>query len=110
MPATRVMAAAPAVRAIDDGEVLIYAVRGGSVSRHGRSPAGWKRMWRSGVLAAGNFPAHRTIREFRQLHQTEFAALFVQVVQLAREAGLVTLGRVGIDGTKVKPMPASTRR
>ena len=54
------------------------------------------------VLAAGNFPAHRTIREFRQLHQTEFAALFVQVVQLAREAGLVTLGRVGIDGTKVK--------
>jgi hypothetical protein len=54
------------------------------------------------VLAAGNFPAHRTIREFRQLHQTEFAALFVQVVQLAREAGLVKLGRVGIDGTKVK--------
>ncbi len=54
------------------------------------------------VLAAGTFPAHRTIREFRQLHQTEFAALFVQVVQLAREAGLVKLGRVGIDGTKVK--------
>ena len=54
------------------------------------------------VLAAGNFPAHRTIREFRQLHLAEFSALFVQIVQLAREAGLVTLGRVGIDGTKVK--------
>ena len=54
------------------------------------------------VLGAGNFPAHRTLREFRQLHLAEFTALFVQVVQLAREAGLVKLGRVGIDGTKVK--------
>ncbi len=41
------------------------------------------------VLSANNFPAHRTIREFRQLHLQEFSALFVQVVQLAREAGLV---------------------
>ena len=54
------------------------------------------------VLAAGNFPAHRTLREFRQLHLPEFSALFVQIVGLAREAGLVKLGRVGIDGTKVK--------
>lgn len=54
------------------------------------------------VLAAGNFPAHRTIREFRQVHLKAFSALFVRVVQLAREAGLVKLGRVGIDGTKVK--------
>ncbi|HEU0197202.1 MAG TPA: IS1182 family transposase, partial [Nevskiaceae bacterium] len=54
------------------------------------------------VLAAGNFPAHRTLREFRRLHPAEFSALFLQVVQLAREAGLVKLGRIGIDGTKVK--------
>ncbi len=54
------------------------------------------------VLGAGNFPAHRTIREFRQLHLNEFSLLFVQVVQLAREAGLVKLGRIGIDGTKIK--------
>src|ERR1700691_531721 len=54
------------------------------------------------VLCANNFPAHRTIREFRQLHLQEFSALFVQVVQLAREAGLVSLGRVGVDGTKIK--------
>jgi transposase len=54
------------------------------------------------VLCANNFPAHRTIREFRQLHLEEFSALFVQVVRLAREAGLVKLGRVGIDGTKIK--------
>ena len=54
------------------------------------------------VLGADNFPAHRTLREFRQVHLAEFSALFVQVVQLAREAGLVKLGRIGIDGTKVK--------
>lgn len=54
------------------------------------------------VLAAGNFPAHRTLREFRRLHLAEFSALFLQIVKLAREAGLVKLGRIGIDGTKVK--------
>jgi transposase len=54
------------------------------------------------VLCANNFPAHRTIREFRQPHLQEFSALFVQVVKLAREAGLVKLGRLGIDGTKIK--------
>ena len=54
------------------------------------------------VPSANNVPAHRTIREFRQLHLQEFSTLFVQVVQLAREAGLISLGRVGIDGTKIK--------
>lgn len=54
------------------------------------------------VLAAGNFAAHRTIREFRRVHLGEFSALFVQVVQLAREAGLIRLGRIGVDGTKVR--------
>src|ERR1700736_82472 len=54
------------------------------------------------MLCANNYPAHRTIREFRQLHLQEFSALFVQMVKLAREAGLVGLGRVGVDGTKIK--------
>jgi transposase len=54
------------------------------------------------VLAAENFPAHRTIREFRQVHREALAGLFVQVVRLAHEAGLLKLGRVGIDGTKLK--------
>ncbi|MGZ8981975.1 MAG: IS1182 family transposase [Burkholderiaceae bacterium] len=54
------------------------------------------------VLAAGNFPKHRTICDFRVLHLAELADLFVQVVKLARECGLVKLGTVAIDGTKVK--------
>ncbi|MFN7196489.1 MAG: transposase, partial [Hylemonella sp.] len=54
------------------------------------------------MLAAGNFPRHRTICDFRALHLKELSALFVQVVGLAREMGLVKLGTVAIDGTKVK--------
>ena len=54
------------------------------------------------VLAADNFPAHRTIREFRALHLDEFTNLFVQVVCLAREMGLVKLGTIAVDGTKIK--------
>ncbi len=54
------------------------------------------------VLAAGNFPAHRTIRDFRALHLSEFTELFVQVVRLAREMGLVKLGSIAVDGTKIK--------
>ena len=54
------------------------------------------------VLAAGNFPAHRTLSDFRALHLAELSALFVQVVKLARECGLVKLGTIAVDGTKVK--------
>jgi len=54
------------------------------------------------VLAAGNFPHHRTICDFRQQHLQKFVELFVQVVLIAKGSGLVKLGRVAIDGTKVK--------
>jgi transposase len=54
------------------------------------------------VLAAGNFPAHRTIAEFRQQHLAAFEALFVQVVAIAREAGVVQVGALAVDGSKVK--------
>lgn len=54
------------------------------------------------VLAAENYPAHRTLSDFRALHLQELSALFVQVVRLARECGLVKLGTVAVDGTKLK--------
>lgn len=54
------------------------------------------------LLAAGNMPAHRTIRDFRAFHLKELSELFVQVVKLAREMGLVKLGTIAVDGTKVK--------
>src|SRR5882672_10555572 len=54
------------------------------------------------VLAARNFPKHRTLCDFRALHLEELAALFVQVVKLAQECGLVKLGTIAVDGTKLR--------
>ena len=54
------------------------------------------------MLAAGNFPAHRTICEFRRRHLEDFRKLFVEVVRLAGELGLVKFGKLSIDGTKVR--------
>ena len=54
------------------------------------------------VLAAENFPAHRTLSDCRHDHFEDPRALFVAVVRLAREAGLVKVGRVAVDGTKVQ--------
>jgi transposase len=54
------------------------------------------------VLSAGNFPAHRTLSDFRAFHLKELSDLFVQVVRLAREMGLVKLGTIAVDGTKIK--------
>ena len=54
------------------------------------------------MLGAGNFPSHRTICDFRLRHLPELKGLFVQVARLARELGLVRLGTIALDGTKVK--------
>jgi transposase len=54
------------------------------------------------LLGAGNFPAHRTLSDFRAFHLKELSDLFVQVVHLAREMGLVKLGTIAVDGTKIK--------
>ncbi len=54
------------------------------------------------VLAAGNFPSHRTICEFRRRHLADFKRLFVEVVRLAGEMGVAHFGKLSIDGTKVR--------
>src|ERR1700726_1464941 len=62
------------------------------------------------VLAAGNAPNFRTPAEFRKLHLATRAGLFEEVLKIALEARALKLGRVALDGTKVQPMPASTKR
>ena len=54
------------------------------------------------VVSADQQPNFRTISEFRRIHLKALERLFVQVLHLAREAGLVKLGHVALDGTKVK--------
>jgi transposase len=54
------------------------------------------------VLAAGNAPNFRTISDFRKIHLKTLEALFEQVLRIALEAGAIKVGRVALDGTKVK--------
>src|SRR5712692_6392347 len=54
------------------------------------------------VLAAGNAPNFRTISDFRKIHLATLEGLFEQVLKIALEAGAMKLGRVALDGTKVK--------
>src|SRR4030043_2223160 len=54
------------------------------------------------VLSANNTPDFRTISDFRKDHLNALAALFVQVLRLCQKAGLVRLGHVALDGTKMK--------
>jgi transposase len=54
------------------------------------------------VLAAGNEPDFRTIADFRKTHLTALQGFFEQVLQMARELGAVRVGRVALDGSKVK--------
>ncbi len=54
------------------------------------------------VLAAGGHPHFTTVNEFRAMHRAALAGLFLDVLRLCRRAGLVKLGHVAIDGTKMK--------
>ncbi|MBK8274270.1 MAG: IS1182 family transposase [Nitrospira sp.] len=54
------------------------------------------------VLAANQRPDFRTLSDFRKQHLAALTDLFVQVLQLCQRAGLVKLGHIALDGTKVK--------
>jgi hypothetical protein len=54
------------------------------------------------AIVGENRPDFRTISDFRTLHLEAFKAGLVQVVRLAGAAGLVTLGNVSTDGTKIQ--------
>jgi transposase len=54
------------------------------------------------VLAADQHPDHASLAEFRKRHGAALANLFVQVLRLCQAAGLVKVGQVALDGTKVQ--------
>src|SRR5712692_3264922 len=54
------------------------------------------------VLAGDQHPDHDSIAEFRRRHLPALAGLFVQGLRLCQAAGLVKLGHVALDGTKVQ--------
>lgn len=82
-------------------KVLIYAYSVGIFSSR-KIAAGIEDLVALRYLAAGNQPKHRTIARFRQEYVRDFQRLFVQVVRIAIEAGLVKMGTIAVDGSKVK--------
>jgi transposase len=54
------------------------------------------------AVTAMQHPDFRTVSDFRKRHSTALQGLFVQVLRLCRQAGLVKLGHVALDGTKIK--------
>ena len=54
------------------------------------------------VLAASNEPDFRTISDFRKIHLKTLSGFFEEVLKIVLEAGAIKLGRVALDGTKIK--------
>jgi transposase len=82
-------------------KVLLYAYATGTYSSR-RIAAKLQDSVAFRFLAAGNQPDFRTISDFRKRHGEGLSELFGQVLRLCRKAGLVKLGRVAVDGTKIQ--------
>jgi len=81
--------------------LLVYGYSVGVISS--------RRVWRATyedvafrVIAGGEHPHFTTVNEFRRVHREALGRLFVQALRLCQKAGLVKLGHVAIDGTKMK--------
>ncbi len=53
-------------------------------------------------IAANSHPDHDTIANFRQRFLTELEDIFVQILLIAKDSGLLKVGKVSLDGTKIK--------
>src|SRR5207237_11390 len=54
------------------------------------------------VLTTDQHPDHDTVATFRQVHLSALGGLFMQVLRICQQSGLVKLGHVALDGTKIK--------
>lgn len=81
--------------------LLLYAY-----ARGNRSSRGIERACQEDVafkvITSLRTPDHSTVAEFRRRHEADIAELFNDVLGLCREAGLVSVGVITIDGTKIK--------
>jgi transposase len=82
-------------------KILLYAYSVGIFSSR-KIAAGLHTDVPLRVLGGGLFPDFRTICRFRNVHKKALSKVFVQLVQIAKDAGLVKLGTLAIDGSKIK--------
>jgi transposase len=81
--------------------LLLYSYARGNRSSRGIERACWEDVAYK-VITRMRCPDHSTIAEFRRRHEVDIAELFDDVLGLCREAGLVSVGVITIDGTKIK--------
>jgi hypothetical protein len=81
--------------------LLMYAYARGSRSSRGIERACWEDVAYK-VITGMRTPDHSTIAEFRRRHEADIAELFDDVLGLCREAGLVSVGAIIVDGTKIE--------
>jgi transposase len=82
-------------------KVLIFSYSQGIFSSR-KIAAGIEDLVALRYLAAGNQPGHRTIARFRKDNAQHFALVFAQIVKVAQAAGLVGMGTLAIDGSRVR--------
>ena len=82
-------------------KLLVYGYCTGRISSRKIEKATWENV-AFRVLSGNQQPDHDSIAEFRRRHLKALAGLFVQVLKLCQGAGLVKLGHVSVDGSKVK--------
>ena len=82
-------------------KLLVYGYCTGRISSRKIEKATWEDV-AFRVLSGNQQPDHDSIAEFRRRHLKALAGLFVQVLKLCQGAGLVKLGHVSVDGSKVK--------
>ena len=82
-------------------KLLVYGYCTGKTSSRKIEKATWEDVAYR-VLSGNQQPDHDSIADFRRRHLKALAGLFVQVLKLCQEAGLVKLGHVSVDGSKVK--------
>ena len=92
---------APAFHPVMMTALLLYSYTQGLYSSRRISRACEERFDFHAVTASAK-PDFRTISEFRKRHLKALSGLFVQVLKLCAQAGLVKLGHVALDGTKIK--------
>ncbi|HEY5598666.1 MAG TPA: IS1182 family transposase [Kiloniellales bacterium] len=80
--------------------LLVYCYANGVFSSRRIERATWRDIG-ARFIAANTHPDHDTIAAFRRTNKAAFEAAFLEVLLLARESGLLRVGMVSIDGTKI---------
>lgn len=82
-------------------KILIYCYAVGIFSSR-KIADGLEELVPLRMLAAGNRPSHRSIARFREENVAQFERVFTQVVRIACGAGLVKMGTLAVDGSRIK--------